>query len=80
MEKLNINQCERVAQDLCVVHSGSITPVLFDLCGPRGKKPARWIDPYMGAFQIDGDKGFMITRDVEMIPDLWCENVRLESA
>ena len=79
LEKLTIHQCEALAKDLSVVSSGGReNRVCFDLCGPKGKLPAHWLDPYMGLFQIDGEDGFMMTQQVEFAPHLWCENVRTE--
>ena len=69
LEKMTINQCERLAQDL------DFDGATFDLCGPKGKLKAKWLDAYMGLFQIEGQEGFVMTRQFEMRPDVWCENL-----
>jgi len=66
---IDIFRAEREAQDL----DGTVK---FDLCGPLGRKSCTWLDPYMGLFQIDGDDGFLMTRDIP--PSLWVENQRVE--
>ena len=68
LERMTINQCERLAKDLG-------TNATFDLCGPKGKIKAKWLDAYMGLFQIEGSEGFVMTRQFEMRPDVWCENL-----
>ena len=68
LEKLTINQCESLAQDL---GEGAT----FDLCGPKGKKPCKWLDAYMGLFQIEGEEGFMMTSQIQFASNLWCENL-----
>lgn len=68
LEKLTIHQCQNLAKDI------GFDGATFDLCGPKGKKPAKWLDAYMGLFQIVGHEGFMMVRDIEF-SNLWCENL-----
>lgn len=74
LEKLTIHQCEEFAKKLS---RGSGEKVLFDLCGPLGKKPAEWLDPWMGLLRLEGDEGFIMVKDLTFVSGLWCENVRL---
>ena len=68
LERMNINQCERLARDL------GERPT-FELVGPKGRKKCQWLDPYLGLFNIEGSAGFVMTKDFEMVPDVWCENL-----
>lgn len=68
LDKLTINQCQEMAKDL---GDGAT----FDLCGPKGRKPCRWLDPYMGLFIIDDAKGFTMVSQIQFAADLWCENI-----
>lgn len=74
LERLTIHQCEDFAQKLASSGPGK---VFFDLCGPKGKKRAEWLDPWMGLLRLEGDKGFIMVSDLTYASDLWCENVRL---
>ena len=69
LEKLTIHQCEELAKKV------GYDSATFDLCGPKGRKPCKWLDAYMGLFIIEGDKGFCMTRQFEFVPDIWCENL-----
>lgn len=68
-DKLTINQCQRLAEGI------GFDGATFDLCGPKGKLPAKWLDAYMGLFQIDGQEGFVMVRQFEFRDDVWCENL-----
>ena len=70
LEKLTINQCESLAKKM------GFDKTTFDLCGPKGKLKAKWLDAYMGIFHIDGQEGFVMTRQFEFNPDVWCENLQ----
>ena len=65
--KMSIVECEDKARD------EGFDYATFDLCGLGGRKPCRWLDAYMGAFVIEGQHGFCMTRDVKNM-GLWCEN------
>ena len=70
LEKLSIQQCESLVKKL------GFDKATFDLCGPKGKLKAKWLDAYMGIFQIEGQEGFSMTRQFEFHPDVWCENLQ----
>jgi hypothetical protein len=70
LEKMNINQCERLAKEV------GFDKATFDLCGPKGRVKAKWLDAHMGIFQIEGSEGFVMTRQFEFNPDVWCENLQ----
>jgi hypothetical protein len=72
LERMNINQCQRLAEKI------GFDKATFDLCGPKGKLKAKWLDAYMGIFQIAGQEGFVMTRQFEFQPDVWCENLMVE--
>ena len=70
--KLTIHQCEQIAKDL------GFDKLKFDLVGPLGRKPAQWLDAYMGLFRLEEDPDhFIQVSQVSSALDLWCENVRL---
>lgn len=73
LKKLTINQCQELAKDV------GYDKATFDLVGPKGRKPCKWLDAYMGMFQIDGDKGFVMVHQLQFVSDLWCENLRVSS-
>jgi hypothetical protein len=45
----------------------------FLLCGSKGKLKAKWLDSYLGLFQIEGEEGFMMAKDIMMRNDIYCE-------
>lgn len=57
LERISIQQCELLAKKLD--HDGAT----FDLVGPLGRKSCKWLDAYMGLFQIDEMPGFLMTND-----------------
>lgn len=69
LDKMTIHQCEELAKKF----DGKTE---FDLCGPKGKKRAEWLDPWMGLFKIEGSDGFVMVSDFAFMSDLWCENLR----
>jgi len=71
LEKVSILQCEEMAKRI------GYDTMEFDLCGPKGKKPAIWIDAYLGLLQIKGNEKMIMTRQLMFVQDLWCENLRL---
>lgn len=71
-DKLTIHQCQEMAK-----HFG-FNGATFDLCGPKGKLPAKWLDAYFGLFQIDGQKGFVTVQHFQFA-DVWCENLQPKS-
>ncbi len=68
--RLSIDQCEAIARKV----SADGKDCTFLLCGPKGKKEAKWLDPYLGFFQVDGQDGFMTTSQFRFT-DVWCESV-----
>ena len=69
LERMSILQCEALAKDI------GFDSATFDLCGPNGRMKAKWLDAYMGIFQIDGQEGFIMTSQVQFAQNLWCENL-----
>jgi hypothetical protein len=74
LERMTIHQCQRLTIKL------DAPDATFDLCGPKGKKPCKWLDVDMGLFQIDGQDGFCMVSDFEFMPNIWCENLLPKSA
>jgi len=69
LEKMSIQQCESLAKKF------DYDGATFDLCGPKGKLKCKWLDAYMGIFQIEDSKGFNMTSQFEFNPNMWCENL-----
>jgi hypothetical protein len=69
LEKMSILQCQEAAKKF------GFDSVTFDLCGPKGKVKAKWLDAYMGMFKIEGQDGFIISQQIQFSPDTWCENL-----
>jgi hypothetical protein len=71
--RMNINQCQSLAKNV------GFDSMLFDLVGPSGRMACRWLDAYFGMFVVIGkeDDGFMMVRQIEFIPDIYCDNFRL---
>jgi len=74
LDKLSILQCQQLAKDV------SFDSATFDLCGPKGRMPCKWLDAYMGLFQIDGSEGFVMVSQIQYLPDVWCENLQPPTA
>ena len=70
LEKMSIQQCESLAKDV------GYDSATFDLCGPKGKMKAKWLDAYFGFFQVEGSEGFMTVSQIQYAQDLWCENLQ----
>lgn len=68
-KRMTIIQCEAIAKDI------GFDCATFDLCGPKGRMKAKWLDAYMGMFEIEGQAGFILTRQVQFAENLWCENL-----
>ena len=71
LDKVSILQCEELAKTF------GYNSMEFDLCGPEGMEGAKWLDAYMGLFQLDGLDGFSVTRQFAFVENLWCENLRV---
>ena len=70
-DKISILQCQEIAKNF------GYDSVSFNLCGPSGKKPCKWIDAYLGMFCTKDDEGhFMMVKQFQFIPDVWCEDVK----
>lgn len=69
LEKMTIHQCQELAKDI------GFDKATFDLCGPKGKLKAKWLDAYFGMFQIEGSDGFVMVKQFAFTPDVWCENL-----
>lgn len=74
LEKMTINQCQELAKDM------DFDGATFDLCGPKGKLPCKWLDAYMGLFVINGAEGFNMVSQFQFRPDVWCENLQFGEA
>lgn len=68
-ENMNILQCQALAKKI------GFDSTAFDLVGPKGRMKAKWIDAYLGLFKVEGQNGFIMVNDVQLIPDLYCENI-----
>jgi len=74
-EQMSILECKARAQD-----EGYETAT-FDIVGAGGCLKAKWLDAYMGLFQIEGEKGFRMTSEAEIQFSrlgLRCENFQAE--
>lgn len=69
LEKLSILQCQAAAKDI------GFDSATFKLCGPNGEKSAKWLDAYMGLFQVDGLDGFCTVGQFQYLEDLWCKDL-----
>ena len=67
-ERASIHDCEALA-----ISSGAYDRATFDLVGPLGRIGARWLDAHMGLIEIDGQDGFLMSRDFDS-PLIRCEN------
>jgi len=74
-DKVNILQCEEIAKD------AGFDSVRFDLCGPTGEIPCKWLDAYMGMFCTEDDtEHFLMSRQFQYNPDVYCKNIRFEES
>jgi len=74
-DSFSIAQCEELAKDLDAHNT-----MTFDLVGPKGRKPAKWLDAYYGFFQLEGVEGFLATSQFTYARDLTCENLWFPAA
>lgn len=73
LEKLSILQCQQLAKTI------GYNTATFDLCGPKGKLKAKWLDAYMGIFQIGEESGgFNMVSQFQYLPDIYCTNLQVE--
>ena len=68
METMSIIECEDKAKD------EGYNCATFDLVSPAGVLQCRWLDAYMGIFQVEGQKGFVTVGDVKRLLGLRCAN------
>jgi len=71
-EKLSILQCEAMAKEI------GFDKTTFDLVGPTGRLKCKWLDAYMGMFHIIGERTFMVTKQIQYISDIHCENISID--
>lgn len=77
--KMNLHQCARVAKDL--VRDGTqANTITFEIVGPKGRVPCRWIDPHLGFFKMADSDKFTRVVDVEMYHSLHIENVAVDES
>lgn len=72
-EPMSIVECEDRATD------EGFDTVTFDIVGDGGRLKAKWLDAYMGLFQVEGKKGFIRTSEAKVqfsVMGLHCENFR----
>lgn len=72
-EKMSLVECEDRAKD------EGFDTATFDIVGANGTMKAKWLDAYMGMFQIEGQKGFLMTNDAKhhfRQLGLHCENFK----
>lgn len=72
LEKVSILQCEKIAKDR------GFDSMTFEIVGPTGRLSCKWLDAYMGLFQIVGEEGFLMTKQFQYAPDIYCENLQVE--
>lgn len=58
---MDIYRAERLAQDMAVNRDWDKS---FLLVGPNGPVECEWLDPYFGMFQIKGEEGFVMTKQI----------------
>jgi hypothetical protein len=47
----------------------------FDLVGPKGAIPCRFVDPDYGVFSNERDGGTLTTQQLQFVVDVHCENL-----
>lgn len=63
---MDIYRMEREAQG----RMSKDEPMDFVIVGPLGKQlKAKWLDPYFGFLQIDGEKGFVTSKQLAEMGD-----------
>lgn len=70
LDKMSILQCQELAKDV------GFASATFNLCGPKGSIPCRWLDAYFGIFvtQDNPDK-FMMVNEFKFNTDVWCTDL-----
>lgn len=69
LDKMTLHQCESLAKDV------GFDGATFEFCGPLGCKKAKWVDAYFGLFEIEGQEGVLMTKQLEFAQGLWCQNL-----
>lgn len=70
-DKMSLVECEDRAKD------EGWDSATFEIVGPGGRTKAKWLDAYMGCFQVEGQDGFLMTSDAKRTfknMGLHCEN------
>ncbi len=71
---MDIFECERKAREI------GFDKATFKAIFPSGIFECRWLDAYMGIFQVDADglrDGFLMSRQAnEMFPDFQCFDLK----
>ena len=74
MSKISLCEACNLARDM-VLDLSPRQKIEFDLVGPTGRKRCSWLDPYLNLFQIEGEEGFVMVKDVvNMFPEVWVES------
>lgn len=71
-DSVSILQCQDLAKN------AGFDSMPFELHGPKGMKKAKWLDAYMGLFEIEGLEGFVHIKDFKYIADITCKNLGVE--
>lgn len=71
LDRLTIHQCQDLAKKV------GFDKTTFDLVGPKGRLPAKWIDAYFGFFEVEGQEGFLSVAQIGYAQNLHCENVQV---
>jgi hypothetical protein len=69
LEKMSVLQCQQAAKDI------GFDKATFTLVGPRGELKAKWLDAYMGLFEIEGQEGFLMVKEFQFMPDIYCKDL-----
>lgn len=71
LEKMSILQGQELAKDI------GFNSATFNLCGPKGKIPCKWLDAYFGMFCTEDDPDhFMMVKEFKFNPDVWCTDLK----
>jgi len=69
---ININQCQELAKRI------GFDCTEFDLVGPTGRIKCKWLDSYLGIFEVGKEYGFMMASQIQFADDIHCENIRVK--
>ena len=70
LEKMSILQCQELAKKI------GFDSATFDLCGPKGEIPCKWLDAYFGMFATQSDPDhFIMAAQLQFNDDVWCKNI-----